>query len=537
MLLGVSLLTVKQRTLSFTIPAVVRPRAAATNRVFSSRIFSSTPDHSQAHSPVPIVLLAGFLGSGKTSTLQSLLENADGRKWGVIVNDMASVNVDGALISSHSNIPIQQLDNGCACCSLAEDLFVSVDALLYSSKQPLDAILVELSGVGDPSAVRNNWQMAPPAVKAVAKIQQTITLVDSTTFGSDYWSWEETTERWKEEESGSSEGQKVAELLAEQVEAADTVVLNKMDLLDDKGKEDRVAEHVVRSLNPNATIYRASFGRIPGKVLLGEQLQEEDTSSDSHESTFTQSHSHEHSSHEATKEATSHSHSHDHVTNSADCHDPECTDTSHSHSHSHHDTSIDQLGLTSFVYRSSRPFDPTKLSQLLLQWPVPVKDTLDLDYLQQQKSTDHVIADGSQPATDTTFVGVLRSKGFCWLAPTQWQGASNSDAWRHDTAMYWSHAGKTFALSAAGKWWGSLSDEQMRQYFTNNPAEYQRIQEREFVSEEFGDRRQEIVFIGVHLAKEKITQALDACLYSEDDMKEYRGWLEKLTSEQVASTY
>ena len=98
---------------------------------------------------------------------------------------------------------------------------------------------------------------------------------------------------------------------------------------------------------------------------------------------------------------------------------------------------------------------------------------------------------------------------------------------RHDTAMYWSHAGKHFGISAAGKWWGSVSSEMMAEFFKGNMKEYERIIREDFVSEEFGDRRQEIVFIGVGLKQDEITTTLDNCLVgSVQGMERYRQELE-----------
>ena len=95
--------------------------------------------------------------------------------------------------------------------------------------------------------------------------------------------------------------------------------------------------------------------------------------------------------------------------------------------------------------------------------------------------------------------------------------------YRHDTAMYWSHAGKHFGISAAGKWWGSVSPEMMAEFFKDNMKEYERIVREDFVSEEFGDRRQEIVFIGVGLKQEDITSTLDKCLVGPvQGMERYR---------------
>jgi hypothetical protein len=118
--------------------------------LYMSSSSKSSPD---AAPKVPIVLLSGFLGAGKTCTLQHLLENTDGVKIGIIVNDVASVNIDAKLVSSSMN-GVVELQNGCACCSLADELLTSVDLLLGNHE--LDAVVVELSGVADPVAIQAN---------------------------------------------------------------------------------------------------------------------------------------------------------------------------------------------------------------------------------------------------------------------------------------------------------------------------------------------------------------------------------------------
>ena len=121
--------------------------------------------------------------------------------------------------------------------------------------------------------------------------------------------------------------------------------------------------------------------------------------------------------------------------------------------------------------------------------------------------------------------GCVTKKGFCWLAPTEWTG-DRSDGWRHDVAMYWSHAGKHFDLSNSGNWWGTIPREQMKTLFANNEHEYERILKDDFVTEEFADRRQELVFIGANLSEEDIVEALDKCLCTEEEMEVYKKNLE-----------
>lgn len=160
----------------------------------SSRLFMSTTatgsaveETAKKNSKVPITLLSGFLGAGKTCTLQHLLENTEGVKIGVIVNDVANVNIDAKLISGKKN-GVVELQNGCACCSLADELLTSVDTLLGDERK-FDALVVELSGVADPVAIKSNWNNAkvqghPVTLKA--DVSQVVTLVDASTFGTDW---------------------------------------------------------------------------------------------------------------------------------------------------------------------------------------------------------------------------------------------------------------------------------------------------------------------------------------------------------------
>ena len=526
--------------------AMVIPWASAFVTPFlkrtSSRLFSVEPK-------IPMVLLSGFLGSGKTSTLQYLLENTEGVKIGVIVNDMASVNIDAKLISQRTN-GIVELQTGCACCSMAEELLTSVDSLLQSQNGNFDALVVELSGVSDPVAIKSNWRTAKlqnhPAT-VLTDISKVVTLVDACTFGSDFMTYDSAGERkgWNDEGDECTGNRKVAELMVEQVEAADIILINKLDLA---GPEQvKIASSVARGLNKDAVLQAVQFGKISPQQILGNTIKIEkdiaahDDDCDKPACTDS-SHSHSHShAHDNTSVIatepectdTSHSHSHDHEV--VACAEPACTDTSHSHSHNHeetacldvactdmshshsHSTSIDELGITNFVYKRERPFATKRLLNLLNQWPVPIKDELDIELLLDAADEGYSIRGKRERSP---FVGVLRSKGFCWLAPQKWSG-SKTDVWRHDTAMYWSHAGKHFGITTAGKWWGTLSRDQMKKYFTDE-KEYNRIIAEDFVSEEFGDRRQELVFIGTGMNEEDICDSLDYCLCSDDEMKQYR---------------
>ena len=445
-------------------------RATSSDTTASTDNFDTSSKNNKK--PIPTILLAGFLGSGKTTTLKHLLENNQNVKIGTIVNDVASVNIDAKLVSNSDSLKkdtlaegVIELQNGCACCSLADELFTSVVRLTEGGKRELDAIVVELSGVADPVAVRDNWEQAKiqghPATQ-LADLKRTVTLVDACTFGTDWMTWDIAgdREKWVEAGDDCAAVRKVPELLAEQVEAADLLLVNKIDLAGDK--QVKVASGVARGLNENALIVEVQFGQVNAKELLGkalggiEEIKTEETNSHDHshdhscndtdcdDPSHDHSHSHSHSKQDCNDPEcsdSSHSHSHSHEHSSESCNDPECNDPSHSHSHSHdhQTTAADQLGISSFVYRASVPFNSQRLLALLNRWPIPIKDTLDFGLvsdLGQEEEVDDAVE-------NKEFAGVLRSKGFCWMAPTKWsKNVAGNDVWRHDTAMHWSHAGK-----------------------------------------------------------------------------------------------
>lgn len=356
---------------------------------------------------------------------------------------------------------------------------------------------------------------------------------------------------WVDFATDPGEEKMVPELLSEQIEAADVLVLNKIDLAGEE--QTKVASNLAQNMNDKATIFEVNYGNIPiREVIDASPLLENDdkqSSGNTDNEYCSHSHSHEHAAHdnESSDDSSAHSHDHDHGeckddshshshehsshdndshshSHDHNCSDPDCDDPTHDHSHTHdHSTSVDNLGITNFVYKRDRPFHTMRLLNVLNQWPVPVKDELDLDLL-KEAANEGVNLDGRHEKSP--FVGVLRSKGFCWMAPTQW----DQDGWRHDTAMYWSHAGKHFGLSNAGQWWGILPSDQMKAIFFQNEKEYERIIREDFITEEFKDRRQEIVFIGANISESYITKTLDECLYTEEEMESYRKEVEAMSS-------
>ena len=359
-----------------------------------------------------------------------------------------------------------------------------------------------------------------------AVVEKVVTLIDSQTFGTDYMTWDTVLERpgWENPMNPTSASdQQVSELLAEQVEAADLVLLNKVDMATNEQVE--IAYRVASALNQKADFRRVEFGRLsPSELLAGKgasTLVGGETESSHLCHSHEHSHGHSQPSEGESENDHSHNHSHDHNHDASTCTDPDCTDTSHSHSHHSHSSTSDTHGIGNFVYKSCRPFSTQRVLDLLNRWPIPRKEVLDLEYIEKpQLGLPHV--------DENPFVGVLRAKGFCWFAPNEWEGPMN-DSWRHDTAMFMSQAGRHMSITAAGKWWATIPKESMSKYFDEgNRSELDRILKDDFVSDEFGDRRQELVFIGVDVNEKAIREALDSCLLTDEEMEKYRQQLDSL---------
>ena len=341
--------------------------------------------------PVPVTVLSGFLGSGKTTLLQQMLQNKEGLKIGIVVNDVAEVNIDSKLVAREDSIEknadhLVQLSNGCACCSLGDELMVSVRQLLTISElrneqDQFDHIVVEMSGVADPKQVRAKFQEAFANMRMMDKVKldTMVTMVDTSTYRSHLESTKIANRKEAPELFSNKEGEEpedlekelskkldpvlvgavmagvqaaqdendsnaVADLLVTQTETADLVVLNKEDLVD----EDEIAtlKEMVGALNPRADIITSSFGKLPIADVLaragGTGIADYETTEDHRDfvkaagtilevdTASHHSHAHDHSCDDPECSDSSHSHSHDHS-----CDDPGCTDSSHSHSHDH----------------------------------------------------------------------------------------------------------------------------------------------------------------------------------------------------------
>ena len=232
--------------------------------------------------PVPITLLSGFLGAGKTTMLKHLLENKAGLRIGIIVNDMAEINIDAAMVAQKigdqaggtaAQEDTVEMANGCACCSAAEELVQSIKKLMdVSDKRGVrwDHLVIETSGVAEPREVRDNLrnvELQQPEMMRNTSLHTMVTVIDSSTFLGEYQKRNKLEQR---SDLGSSEytdgNRQVVDLMCEQIECADILVTNKTDLV--KSDELALINETVEQLNPLAAVVGSERGRVPIETIL-----------------------------------------------------------------------------------------------------------------------------------------------------------------------------------------------------------------------------------------------------------------------------
>lgn len=402
---------------------------------------------------VPVLLLTGYLGSGKTTLVNHILTNRKGIRFAVIVNDLGEVNIDASLIQKGGVVDqkddsLVALQNGCICCTLKTDLIDQIFELMKSEK--FDYIVIEASGICEPEPIAQTVCSIPTFGEAyrkygICRLDCIVTVVDALRFQSEFACGDSLTKADIAEDD-------IENLIIQQVEFCNKILLNKASEVtpEELGR----IRQIIKTIQPGAEIIECDYANIDLDQILNTRMFDFEKVATSAgwirgiEGPVEEEEHHHHHDHEHEDE---HEHHHDH-------HDHEC---GHHHHHHHDEGEAEEYGISTFVYYRRRAFDINKFDYFVAKhWP---------------KS-------------------VIRAKGVCYFSDNR------------DMSYLFEQAGKQKSIKEAGLWYATAPADELAELMKQEPGLM-----RDW-DPEYGDRMQKIVFIGQKKDKEQIIKLLDDCL-------------------------
>lgn len=417
---------------------------------------------------VPITLLTGYLGAGKTTLMNHVLNNQEGYKVAVIVNDIGEVNIDADLIAKggivqEKDANLVPLSNGCICCTLKVDLMQQIADLVKTGK--FDYILIEASGICEPIPIVQTLTAISESAKdyglpEICRVDNVVSVVDAARMAQEFGCGDDLVRDNIDDED-------IENLIIQQIEFCNTIILNKVDELSEE--ELSKVKRIIRVLQPVAKIIETNYCKVDVKDIIDTNSFDFDKAASSPgwlqelendvEESDKEQHHHEDEHHE-------HHHDHDHEEDEEhehhhdDDHDEEHEEHHHHHHHHHdhdHSGEVEEYGIGTFVYYRRRPFDKLNFENWVNKLPR----------------------------------NIIRIKGLTWFSD-------------NETESYiFEQAGKQVSLNYGGDWVASAPEREKQEILKENPEILKDWDEK------YGDRMIKLVFIGQKMDKDKIIEELN----------------------------
>lgn len=416
---------------------------------------------------IPITVLTGYLGAGKTTLINHVLNNQEGYRVAVIVNDIGEVNIDAELIQKGGIVKEEDsnlvpLSNGCICCTLKVDLMKQIGELVRTGK--FDYILIEASGICEPLPIAQTITVLEEQTKAhnmpiTCRLDNVVTVVDAARLVYEFGAGENLVKEDIDEED-------IENLLIQQIEFCSTIVINKVD--DVSEEELKKVRAVVKTLQPVAKIIETNYAKVDVKEIIDthnfdyektitsagwyKELEREDNEEDEHDEHHHEEHEHHHEHEdehceECEKEGHNHNHEHHHH--------------HHHHDHNHEEGEAEEYGIGTFVYTRRKPFNRNKFEEYVnFKW---------------RKN-------------------IIRAKGIVWFSDD------------NEMSYVFEQAGNQMQLGEGGYWLATAPKNELDMMVKENPDLLKGWDEN------VGDRIIKLVFIGQKLEKEEIKNELDKIL-------------------------